>query len=234
MVRYALALTFALGVSIFPLAAIAQHHNRPHHGNNFGHSNWSYVVPHSTQHRGAYYVSNNAYYYTPSAVVRYVGTQVPTPMPVVQQPVELTYGGFKQCDDLAGRLERELNQLCLELHYNYGHNAGFAHVYREAYGLLQAAKQIHTLEHQGNRDAIRATVSRLDEGFHHVQEEMARFTRQMTRQIGSDDLVEEVSASEAILHHLCYVAGIKPHDAGNQPAPLPSGGLEQAPPPRPE
>lgn len=233
MNRQTFALAVGLGVALCPLTSQAQHHHGHHHGNHFGHSNWNYVVPHSHHHHGAYYVANNAYYYTPSPVVRVVSSQVQTQIPVVQQPVELKYGTFARCDDLAGRLERELNQMCLELHYNYGHNSGFAHTYREAYGLLQSAKQIHQLEHQGNRDAIRASVGQLDEGFHHVQEEMASFSRQATRPIGSGDLGEEVSAAEAILHHLCYDVGVKPHDAGEEQAPPPGGGLEQAPPPRP-
>lgn len=215
--------------------AFAQHHHghhQQHHGSHFGHNNWSYVVPHSQQHQhqGAYYVANNAYYYTPTPVVRVVATQ-PVQIPVVQQQVQLQYGGFARHDDLSGRLNAALNELCLDLHYNYQHNTDYAHTYREAYGVLQLAKSIHAKEHQGDREAIQRTVGTLDEQFHHVQEELAQWTRQARRPIGTGDVMQKVSAAEALMHHLCYDIGVKPHDTDGEQAPPPAGGLEQAPPP---
>ncbi len=229
-----------LAAAWVPGIASAQHHHHHkshHHGSHYGHSNWSYVVPHAHQHHhhGAYYVANNAYYYTPTPVVRVVQTQNPAfnPLPVVQQSVQLQYGGFARCDDLSGRLETALNALCLDLHYNYQHNQGFAHTYREAYGVLQLAKAIHAKEHQGDREFIRGTVGTLDEQFHHVQEEIAPWTRQVLRPVGIGEALEKTSAAEALMHHLCYDVGIKPHDTSDEQAPPPAGGLEQAPPPRP-
>ncbi len=221
-----------IAAALVPGAVFAQHHHHHHHGSHYGHSNWSYVVPHSHHHHGAYYVANNAYYYTPTPVVRVVQTQNPAynPVPVVQQRVQIQYGDFARCDDLAGRLETALNALCLDLHYNYQHNQGFAHSYREAYAVLQLAKEIHSKEHQGDRTFISRTVGTLDEQFHHVQEEIAEWTRQVQRPIGTGDALEKASAAEALLHHLCYDVGIKPHDTDNEQAPPPAGGLEQAPP----
>ncbi|MDZ4684023.1 MAG: hypothetical protein SH850_02970 [Planctomycetaceae bacterium] len=232
---YGVALMVALTPGMLPAQHNhhGHHHNVHHHGSHYGHGNWSYVVPHAHHHHGAYYVANNAYYYTPTPVVRVVTTQpgyVPQ-VPVVQQSVPLQFGDFSHCDDLAGRLEGQLNQLCLELHYNYRHNAGYAHTYREAYEVLQLARHIHAKEHQGDREAIRLTVGSLDERFHHVQEEIAPWTRQPLRPVGVGDVMEEVSAGEALLHHLCYDVGIKPHDSGTELAPPPEGGPELAPPP---
>jgi hypothetical protein len=220
-----------------PGLALAQHHHghhHHHHGSHFGHGNWSYVVPHNHHHHhhGAYYTANNAYYYTPTPIVRVVSSQ-PVQIPVVQQPVQIQYGGFARCDDLSGRLETALNELCLDLHYNYQHNAGYAHTYREAYETLQHAKYIHAKEHQGDREAIRGTVGKLDEQFHHVQEELAQWTRQVRRPIGTGEVMQKVSAAEAVMHHLCYDVGIKPHDTEGEQAPPPAGGIEQAPPPAP-
>lgn len=231
----------ALLATLTPGMVQAQHHHHGHHhpvhhhGSHYGHSNWSYVVPHAHHHHGAYYVSNNAYYYTPSPVVRVVPTQTASivPVQVVQQPVQLQFGGFARCDDLAGRLETELNRLCLDLHYNYRHNQGFAHTYREAYEVLQLARQIHAKEHQGDREFIRRAVGSLDEQFHHIQEEIAAWSRQPVRPIGTGDALEEVSAAEAALHHLCFDVGIKPHDTGDEQAPPPAAGEELAPPPAP-
>lgn len=222
-----------VAVSVPELALAQHHHQNQHHGSHFGHANWSYVVPHAQQyhHQGAYYVANNAYYYTPTPVVRVVSSQ-PVQIPVVQQPVQVQYGGFARCDDLSGRLETALNELCLDLHYNYQHNTGYAHAYREVYGTMQLAKYIHGKEHQGDRETIRGTVGKLDEQFHHVQEELAQWTRQVQRPIGAGDALQKMSATEAVMHHLCYDVGVKPHDNNGEQAPPPAG-IEQAPPPAP-
>lgn len=218
---------------------LAQHHHHHgrhatvhHHGSHYGHSNWAYVVPHSHHGHGAYYVANDAYYYTPTPVVRVIPSQTASiAPPVVQQPIQLQYGGFARCDDLAGRLERELNRLCLDLHYNYRQNQGFAHTYRDAYEVLQIAKRLHAKEHQGDREAISQTVARLDEQFHHVQQEITNWSRQPIRPIGTGDVLEKASATEALLHHLCFDVGVKPHEAEDEQAPPPTDDDQPAPSP---
>ena len=123
--------SLAVIVALAPGMVLAQHHHKHdhhatihHHGSHYGHSNWSYVVPHSHQHHGAYYVANNCFYYTPTPIVRVAPSQMVSmsPVPTVQQPVQLQFGKFTRCDDLAGRLEQEMNRLCLDLHYNYQGN----------------------------------------------------------------------------------------------------------------
>ena len=206
-----------------------------HHGSHFGHSNWNYVVPHqSTQHHhGSYYVQNNGYYYTPTPIVRVAATSYQSaqlPPQVVQQPVQMQFGGYARFEDLSGRLETEVNRLCLDMHYNYQHNPGFAEAYREAYSLLDSAKFVHAKEHQGDRDAIRHHVVQMDQLMHHVLEEIGQWSREHRRQIASGGVIEKSSAVEAVLHHLCYDVGIEPHGA-DEPAPAPGGGEEQAPAP---
>jgi hypothetical protein len=124
------------------------HHHRHdhvpiHHGSHFGHKNWNYVVPHRGSYAGAYYTVDNTHYYTPSHITQITPGGAPVGRGVVvepQRPVELTFGGFSRHEDLAGRLALEANALCLDMHYNYRHNRNFAEVYREAYGVLLAAK----------------------------------------------------------------------------------------------
>lgn len=220
-------------------AALAQHHHQNvhhHHGSHFGHSNWNYVVPHydSHHHHGSYYVQDNAYYYTPTPVTRIISgpqTASVVPVQVVEKPVALTFGGYARCEDLAGRLATDANRLCLDMHYNYQHNPGFAATYREAFDLLQAAKYVHAKEHQGDREAIRQQVTNMDRLFHHVQEEMARWTRHHHRQVASGGVIEKSSSVEALLHHLCYDVGVEPHHDGEEAAPAPGVGEESAPPP---
>lgn len=50
--------------------------------------------------------------------------------------------------------------------------------------------------------------------------------------VGIDEALEKTRAV-ALMHHLCYDVGIKPHNTGDEQATPPAGGLEQAPPPRP-
>lgn len=215
------------------------HHNGHHdvihhHGSHFGHQDWNYVVPHhdAHHHSGAYYVQNQSYYYTPTPIVRVAATQTALlpQVQVVQKPVQLQFGGYARFEDLSGRLESEVNRLCLDMHYNYQHNPGFAEAYREAYALLESARFVHAKEHQNDRDAIRHHVTQMDQLMHHVLEEIRPWSRQHVRQIASGGVIEKSSAVEAILHHLCFDVGVEPH-GDDEPAPAPGAAEEQAPAP---
>ena len=207
-----------------------------HHGSHFGNNNWNYVVPANHgmhQHSGSFYVQGNAHYYTPTPIVRVNPTQFQSAQvrPVqVLQPIQLQFGDFSRCEDLAGRLETEANRLCLDMFYNYQHNPGFQETYAEAYSLLESAKFVHAKQHQGDRDAIRHHVTQMDGLLHHVQEELLPWSRNHRRQVGSGGIIEKSSAVVAILHHLCFDVGVEPH-GDDEPAPAPGFGDEQAPAP---
>jgi hypothetical protein len=236
---YAKYLFIFVTTTLLPSVVLGQHHHHHnhhhhhHHGSHYGYSNWNYVVPHTNQHRGAYYVQGNSYYYTSSPIV-YAGAMQPGyAPPPVQQQAQLQYGGFGYCNDLTGRLEAQINLLCLELYYNYQHNPDFDQTYREVYDLLQFSRQMHALDHQGQREAIRQSVTQFDQQYHHIQQDIAPWTRQNNRHLPPGDAVQKASTAEALLHHLCYDVGIQPHQPQQaQPQPF-QGGPEQAPPPRP-
>lgn len=215
-----------------------------HHGTYYGHNNWHHVVPHRPNYVGAYYTTGTTHYYTPSPVVPILpivppvvaaGTPAPPPpAPVeVQKPIELTFGDYSRYEDLAGRLAFEANALCLDLHYNYKHNKDFAEVYGEAYAILQAAKYIHGKEHKGDRPTLNKRMVEVDKLFHHVQDEMRGWTRVAAKQVGEDALPEKIASVEAVLHHLCYDVGVKPHEPAAAKAPPPADLNEVAPPPPP-
>src|SRR5262245_34165391 len=93
-----------------------------------------YVVqspPQNYHQSGMYYSRNGVHYYVPAAPPPGSYPGQPT-APIAPQTVQLQYGGFQQTYDLAGRLEFLANRLCLDMHYNYPHNHGFAQTYREA------------------------------------------------------------------------------------------------------
>lgn len=192
---------------------------------HYGHSNWNYVVPQTHHHHGAYYVQGNTSYYTPTPVTYVDASQTNYVPPPVQQPVSLQFGGFGRCNDLTGRLEAQLNLLCLELHYNYQNNPDFAHTYREAFELLLIAKRLHALDHVGQRQEIRDSVTSLDQKFHHTLDDVSKWTRQPNRHLPPGDAMQKGSTAEALLHHLCFDVGVKPHEEaaapGGPPAPGP-------------
>lgn len=208
------------------------HQNTYHHGANWGHSSWSYVLPshsyYGQSHRGTYYVDAGQYYYTPTQVA--YDPQGHTTAAPPQASVPLKFGGFSNCDDLTGRFESEANNFCLELYYNYSQNAGFQETYREAYQVLQSAKYIHLAEHQSDRLEITRHVTEIDRQFHHVQDEVAEMRPQIQRQIAGGNIATKSQSMEAVLHHLAYTVGVTPHSAQPQTG---AGGVgrEEAPPP---
>ena len=182
---------------------------------------WRYVVP-SHQHyhdAGTYYFHDGVHYYVPAAPPPGAYAGQPT-APITPQSVKLQYGGFKQTSDLAERLKFEANRFCLDMHYNYPHNRGFAQTYREAYQIKQTADNLGStrLSHTN----IRQQATDLDELFHHVQEDIKPWTRRERRQIGEGGINNKAEVMESILHHLLYDVGASPQ---HQPV------EEQAPPP---
>ena len=205
------------------------HHHDPHfdhHG--FGHryhSDWHHVVPHFDHHYdGSYYWHDGVNYYIPQAHVNGGGGRF------ARQPVEIKFAGYSHVDDLAGRLERLANDLCLDLHYNYRHNRGFAATYREAYEILTMAQYIHDKEHQGDREEVARRVDELDRLFHHVEDDVRGWSRRNVRQIGRSGMRAKLNQMEATLHHLMNDVGVRGAHGGPLPAPAPAG-YEVAPTP---
>ncbi len=227
-----------------PTALLAQHshghghghghshgnaHNQSHgHGHHSSHIGHHFVLPHVDRHHhhGTYWVDSGQYYYQPQTYVANPGTHI------VAKPIAVEFGSYSHVDDLAGRLERLANELCLDLHYNYSHNSGFAEAYREAYQILNTAKYIHAREHQSDRQDVARRLAELDPLFHHVSAEVARWSRQDRRQVGQAGLMGKLETIEATMHHLMNDVGVRADEvhAGSETAPAPSVD-EAAPPP---
>lgn len=192
------------------------------------HKNSTYIVPHTgSQHHGTYHLHNGRYYYTPRTVV-VVGRPV-----VRTQPTAVAFGAFSHVDDLAERLETLANELCLDMHYNYSHNPGFAETYGETYQVLQVSQFIHDAEHRHDRAAIQSKLGGLDRLFHHVQDDVRGWSRHQHKQVGQLGILSKMEMIESTLHHLMNDVGVRPTPAGGvQQAPAPGstqGGVEQAP-----
>lgn len=189
---------------------VIQHHDR-----------YRYVIP-STPRHGAYYAYENKYYYTPPG--SHGGPQH-------LQPVPMTFGGSQHIAELSERIEFLANELCLDLHHNYRDNPGFKVAYREAYEFSTAAKFIHNREHQGDRDAIRATVTRIDGLFHDIQNDIVNLERRESRQIGQLSCHARIEELQALIHHLMYDQGVRPSHGPGENGPVGSPVPEEAPPP---
>ncbi|QDT04443.1 hypothetical protein K227x_28340 [Rubripirellula lacrimiformis] len=194
---------------------------REHH--DVVHNGWSHVVPSTIRgyNAGQYYVENNQYYYQPQQSATHV----------VARPALLPFGGFSQYEDLSGRLETLVNELLLDLHYNYSHNHGFQETYAEGYQLLGVAKFIHEAEHNRDMQAMRSQLSGMDQLFHHIEDDVRGWSRHHHRQIGTLGIVAKTEMIEATLHHLMHDVGVSLDGQGVEQAPPPVQGVEQAPPP---
>ena len=201
------------------------------HGHGIGHVDihfgHHFVLPHiSHHHHGSYWVDSGLYYYQPRTIVTAPGVYV------ASKPTAIEFGGYAHVDDLTGRLSLLANDLCLDMHYNYQHNPGFADVYGEAYQIFDLAKSMQSLSESGDRVELVRLVQDLDPLFHHVQGEVATWSRRHQRQIGQSGLLTKIEVMESLLHHLMYDVGVQPHsDPTSEVAPPPAT-LEVAPPPQ--
>lgn len=207
---------FRVGIQLFNPQGVRVTEHQDH---------YRYVVPSGGRY-GSFYTYEDARYYTPP-VVRVVGQQ-PQPAP---RPVPLKFGSFQNHEQLIERLEMLANQFCLELHHNYQDNPDYDEAYREAYGLLQAVKQIHGKDHAGDHAAVQRSVAGIEEQFHHVEGDVREWRSANRRQVGQLNLAGKIEEMEAVIHHLAFDVGVQlAHaDDDDNDAPRPR---EEAPPPR--
>jgi hypothetical protein len=195
------------------------HHHRYHDHSDWHDSGWQFLVPYYDRHyHGTYYRDGGVNYYVPRSYA--VGSRA------AAKPVEIEFGGYAHVDELSARLERQVNELCLDLHHNYRHNQGFAATYREAYEILKTAKHIHAKENQGDQAEVARRLDAVDGLFHHVRDDVKSWSRRQRRQIGQGGAQTKLDAVEATLHHLMHDVGV----AGSHDAPD-TAPAEVAPPP---
>lgn len=126
------------------------------------------------------------------------------------QPLpRVTFGGCTHIDDLAHRLEIVMNELCLDLYYNYSHNPGFQVTYAEAYELFQLARGIHAAQHHPDRATLQSQLAGTDHLFHHVRDDVRGWTRNPRRQVGSRGIMAKIEMADAILHRLMEDVGVR-------------------------
>lgn len=135
-------------------------------------------------------------------------------------PTNIHFGACSHVDQLASRLEVLMNQLCLDLHYNYSHNPGFAETYAEAYSLYQMARDIHAAEHNMDRLTMQQQLAGTDALFHHVEGDVQGWSRSPRRQIGTLGILTKIAMAEETLHHLMDDVGVSANQGLEEP-PLP-------------
>lgn len=145
-------------------------------------------------------------------------------------PSDIAFGGFTHTDELAVQLEILMNELCLDLYYNYSHNPGFQETYAEAYSLFQTAQYIHAAEHNYDRATVVQRLGGADALLHHIEDDVRGWTRFPRRQIGTLGLVTKLERSVDTLHHLMEDVGVS-LTTGLELPPAPQQGLEVSPAP---
>lgn len=150
----------------------------------------------------------------------HVSSHVQTAM-LPPAPSSVTFGAFSHVDDLAARLEVLMNQLCLDLYYNYSHNPGFHETYAEAYSLFQTVRSIHAAEHNLDREAVRSQLGGADALFHHIEDDVRGWSRIPRRQIGTLGILTKMEMAEETLHHLMEDVGVTVAPGLEEP-PVPS------------
>lgn len=145
-------------------------------------------------------------------------------------PSSVVFGGFTHTDELAAELEILMQELCLDLFYNYSHNPGFQETYAEAYSLFQTAQTIHAAEHNYDRDSVVQRLGGADALLHHIEDDVRGWTRIPRRQIGSLGINTKLSQSADTLHHLMEDVGVS-LSTGLENPPLPSTTLTVPPAP---
>lgn len=227
------------GLLVLSSSAFAQSGRHVHHHDHVVRDSHGHIIGryhHDVIHRGSVRVvphfnavSNGTYYQQGQQSFYYPQTAQLGTVETAPTPQEISFGGFGHVDDLAMRLETLMNELCLDLYYNYSHNPGFQETYSEAYALLENARFIHAAEHNADRDVIRQKLGGADALFHHIQDDVRGWSRVHHRQIGTLGILTKMEMSESVLHHLMNDVGVSP--VAPEQAPVPVGGPEVAPPP---
>lgn len=211
--------------------------------------------------RGAFYRDNNRYYYYPQA---YASSQYPNgyqsqPSGVqlsggaivssggsvqqaggtVQQqvqPVEVPFGQFAYTDQLSEVLTTVLNDLCLDMHYNYSHNANYSAVYREAFAALTEAKGMNAAQQTDNRETIKQRLKLTDSILHKLEPQVQGWTRNHQKQVGEAGMLTKLEIAGDVTHHMMHDAGIsqEEHDEANHASTTAEAAepVEQAPAPQ--
>ena len=177
------------------------------------------LAPRGYGNRGAYYRNNDRYYYYPNAYSTNSGYQQSGTVYLQQnpsagysnaptvQPVAIEFGGFVHTEEFGQLLPAVINDLCLDMHYNYSQNPTFAATYRDAYEMLNIAKSLQQALPSNNRDAVKQHLLAIDPLMHRVESQTIGWTRNHARQFGELGLVAKQEMVSDILHHMMYDAG---------------------------
>ena len=130
------------------------------------------------------------------------------PLEVPPAPSDIAFGECRHVDELAHRLEVLMNELCLDLVYNYSHNPEFRETYAEAYSLYLMARSIHASEHNFDREGARRQLAGADALLRHICDDVRGWTRIPRRQIGLLGINAKMQQAEDTLCHLMEDIGV--------------------------
>ena len=152
--------------------------------------------------------------------------------PILQQeiapdPNSIHFGACEHVPYLTAKLEFLLNNLCLDLYYNYSHNQDFHATYTEAWSLLQTARTLRVSAHRLDPITAQKQLAGADALLNHVCDCVMPWTRIHRRQVGSGGMQTKMKMVEETLCCLMKDLGVAPTPALDQapppPTPIPQG-----------
>lgn len=205
--------------------------NRSHISRRYGgRSGWSHFMPRYGNNRGgAFYCSQNQYYYSPNYYSQSVYSQplysqslysqgTIYQQPSVQQsqePVQIEFGQRRYVAELADQLQVLSNELCLDLYENYSGNPNFKATYTDAYAVLSFAKYLQAEGNNVPQTQLIEEMSGIDSLFHEVEETVATWTPQQRKKISELDTPTRLEFIEETIHHLMYDIGVPVEDVNH-------------------
>lgn len=142
------------------------------------------------------------------------------PQEIAPDPDSIRFGACEHVPYLTAKLEFLLNDLCLDLYYNYSHNVEFQATYTETYSLLQTAKTLRVSAHRLNAVTAQRQLAGADALLKHICDCVMPWTRIHRRQVGLGGMQTRMKMVEETLCCLMKDIGVAP-----------TPGLDQAPPP---
>lgn len=205
----------------------------------------SVLAPRQLRNRGVFYRNNGRHYYYPWTNDLNVGVQQASgtyidgdPSNIIvgsdeydREPVPVEFGGWEYMDELAPVMPQVLNELCLDMYYNYRSARNFDPAYRDAYAMLEASKELRAAQKSGDQSQVKEHLKKIDRMLHQVEDQTQGWTRTHTRQIGELGLITKLQVAGDMTHHMMHDAGIseKEHDDNNRSSDFPL--IEEAPAP---
>lgn len=202
------------------------------------------LLPRGRGNTGAFYRNDDRYYYYPNVYNSYPAAvqssttyiqpsqAVGVGAPPQSQPVPVQFGGYAYVAELSPVLPVVINDLCLDMHYNYQGPANHAEAYRNAYAMLTASKAVPQSHEAGDREGVKRNLQEVDRLMHLLEEQTDGWQRNHRKQVGELGLLTKMEIASDMTHHLLYDVGVSTSNHPEPASTTPETGIEPTRSPR--